>query len=505
MVHLEVFSPEKPPKSVFKEPEPDKKSEPENATSAPTAADPQPAPEGTAATPTTPEEPKDTLPIYHWIDGSDSDGYLEPFYAQDFFKELLSTIDSNKDHKLTANEIKNALADNQKSETMEGLFAKHTSEWAAKSNSQQYGFLDDIKNKMMGLLNQGLAKLNEGEYGPQVWHMHPLLISSRQKDDEMDEKWLKVPLGQVTFNAEGNDKETSRYFTRKAHLPYSGDVVSGTSGITIGRGFDVGSRTAAEVERIFNTIAENTQPIGRNLLQFLKDGAGKKGAAQKKKSTEAGKAQDLRVINHMKTFHSVVPENERCLTRKQQHYLFLYCYEEEKQEVARVTVTNENVYGKLESLDDLDTMLVQMVIDLKYRGDYDGITRPYLQKAFVNNDVDAFKKAMYSEALWRVYLKDKDPLGNVGVSRKTFPVFGNVPPRRYLARMKFLVNDGDLDGPKDHNDIDISVRRALVGADWKKRYSEWEDDRFTEQYKEQANHLAYTLDEKPEVPDDFNV
>ncbi len=47
--------------------------------------------------------------------------------------------------------------------------------------------------------------------------------------------------GQVTFNAEGNDNPRSPFFSRVLHWP------GGASGVTIGRGYDLGSRTFKQV------------------------------------------------------------------------------------------------------------------------------------------------------------------------------------------------------------------------------------------------------------------
>ncbi|MDX2035112.1 MAG: hypothetical protein SFX72_00575 [Isosphaeraceae bacterium] len=53
---------------------------------------------------------------------------------------------------------------------------------------------------------------------------------------------LQVPEGQVTFDAEGNDTDGSPYFSRRVHWP------GGLSGVTIGRGYDMGSRSEADVK-----------------------------------------------------------------------------------------------------------------------------------------------------------------------------------------------------------------------------------------------------------------
>jgi hypothetical protein len=53
---------------------------------------------------------------------------------------------------------------------------------------------------------------------------------------------LDVSQGQITFDAEGNDVSTSQYFSRRAHWPGTAN-----SGVTIGRGYDMGGRGEAVI------------------------------------------------------------------------------------------------------------------------------------------------------------------------------------------------------------------------------------------------------------------
>ncbi|RRZ89861.1 hypothetical protein EGK14_15300 [Erwinia sp. 198] len=53
--------------------------------------------------------------------------------------------------------------------------------------------------------------------------------------------------GLLTFRAEGNNFRGSRYYSRVIHWPGHASACQGdASGVTIGRGFDMGSRTTAE-------------------------------------------------------------------------------------------------------------------------------------------------------------------------------------------------------------------------------------------------------------------
>ncbi|RRZ89864.1 hypothetical protein [Erwinia sp. 198] len=53
--------------------------------------------------------------------------------------------------------------------------------------------------------------------------------------------------GLLTFRAEGNNFRGNRYYSRIIHWPGNASACQGdASGVTIGRGFDMGSRTKAE-------------------------------------------------------------------------------------------------------------------------------------------------------------------------------------------------------------------------------------------------------------------
>lgn len=81
---------------------------------------------------------------------------------------------------------------------------------------------------------------------------------------------LHVSRGQVTFNSEGNDNKNSRYFSRKAHVP------SSSSGITLGRGYDLSKRESDDVYRDLVKAGVN-----KDLARKFSGGAGKSGNAAK--------------------------------------------------------------------------------------------------------------------------------------------------------------------------------------------------------------------------------
>lgn len=63
----------------------------------------------------------------------------------------------------------------------------------------------------------------------------------------------------------------------------------------------------------------------------------------------------------------------------------------------------------------LDPLIQQLLVDLRYRGDYTGRTRRRLQPAVVANDVSLVRQVMQDASLWT-----------------------DVPPDRFQRRVSFL-------------------------------------------------------------------
>lgn len=77
------------------------------------------------------------------------------------------------------------------------------------------------------------------------WLVEVIGLSAEKGVDQLVE-WVKqaqlhVPQGQITFDSEGQDAADSRYFSRMIHWP------GGSSGVTLGRGYDMKDRTEASV------------------------------------------------------------------------------------------------------------------------------------------------------------------------------------------------------------------------------------------------------------------
>jgi hypothetical protein len=82
---------------------------------------------------------------------------------------------------------------------------------------------------------------------------------------------LTVDQGQVTFDSEGNDNPKSPFFSRQLHWP------GGASGVTIGRGYDIGGRSS-------ETVLQDLTASGVDsaTAEKIAAGAGLSGADAKK-------------------------------------------------------------------------------------------------------------------------------------------------------------------------------------------------------------------------------
>ncbi len=70
----------------------------------------------------------------------------------------------------------------------------------------------------------------------EVFHFHPIGLFSQLSPNKKDFR------GKITFDAEGSDDSSSIYFSRVIHWP--GNTLSG---VTLGRGYDMGSRSQSEI------------------------------------------------------------------------------------------------------------------------------------------------------------------------------------------------------------------------------------------------------------------
>ncbi len=182
--------------------------------------------------------------------------------------------------------------------------------------------------------------------------------------------------GVVTWESEG--KEGGMYHSRKLHVPGL------WSGLTIGRGYDMKFKSQSKIASDLTKAGINTK-----LVQALKSASGLHGNTAKQFIID----NDL-----LDAEISVVAQKN----------LFKISYEDEAKEVKRICNSTlvKQEYGETD-WEALNKNIKDMVVDLKFRGDYTGTTRKFLQSSIVDNDLEAFKKEIVKKANWTNVPEDR--------------------------------------------------------------------------------------------------
>lgn len=198
------------------------------------------------------------------------------------------------------------------------------------------------------------------------------VTGKKAEDVAASKNWFSVPRGQLTFDAEGMEKPGSHWHSRVPHVP------GRWSGVTIGRGYDMSQRSKEGI-----TTDLRQAGVAAATANRLAGCAGFKG--QRAKDYVA--AQGL---------------GELSITPEQQYHLFLDTYEELAGDVLRICSKADVVakYGATD-WDALDPILRDMVIDLRYRGDYTPATRTHVQPVLVANSRSRMQRLMENAQYWR--------------------------------------------------------------------------------------------------------
>lgn len=343
---------------------------------------------------------------FHVVEESNAsaDGFLDPEDMPQFFKDLFKKIDKDGNGDIDPAELTDALKNADTRDQWSKLIARHPTEWKFKSDNSKWSRLDKILEVAPKSLMHEKERIDNYVFWEEpavkslmstdlVNHFHPISFVSNFLvfDEDNDLKWLKVENGQLTFNAEGNDLENPadplhQYFSRKVHWPGS------VSGVTIGRGYDLGQRPNPETDLAAVGVAEP-------LFSWLIGAKGLSGAAARNYLNSA--SPEIR-----KTF----------ITRKQQYQLFITVYEFMKSEVIRISGKNTvtTLYGNL-NWDATDPKIQDMAIDLIYRGDYTGDARALIQRHMTDNNLSAFSNVINDQSKW-----------------------SNVPAQRFNDRVDYL-------------------------------------------------------------------
>lgn len=187
-----------------------------------------------------------------------------------------------------------------------------------------------------------------------------------------DADWLTVPRGQLTFDAEGTDEPGSRYFSRRVHWP------GGASGVTIGRGFDMRHRNSHDIREALRAAGV---PLAD--LYYLGRGSGLYG-------TEA------------RIWCGQAPQEAFVLSLEAQHRLFLATYDELASDTDRILRKADVLaaYGRAPAWDRLPPMARDILVDLRYRGDFTPRTRKTVMPPVVSGDMEALAAVMADRDLW---------------------------------------------------------------------------------------------------------
>ena len=175
--------------------------------------------------------------------------------------------------------------------------------------------------------------------------------------------------GRLTWDAEGD--EGGRFHSRRLHVP------DGNSGLTLGRGFDLRTRAASTVQADLANAGVN--PAAAHKIS---------GAAKKWGADASGF-----VVDHDLLDYEISPQIQLKLFEKV--YAFMLG------EITRLSngIDTIRAYGKVD-LNRLDKRIVDVLVDLRYRGDYTPASRKFLQKHVASNDFGKFKAEIAKQSNW---------------------------------------------------------------------------------------------------------
>lgn len=182
---------------------------------------------------------------------------------------------------------------------------------------------------------------------------------------------LTVSFGQITFDAEGKEAR-GPFFSRVMHWP------GGSSGVTLGRGYDMGQRTRLQV------IAELRHAgMSSDEASFFGEAAGLRGeSAARFVRTQMIESPVLSLPAQRKLFEDITtPETLADIRRILA-----------KPDVAAT-------YGSV-SWNDLSPYAQEILFDLRYRGDYTPTTRQAVQPLLVARDDDGLRALMNDIPYW---------------------------------------------------------------------------------------------------------
>ena len=185
----------------------------------------------------------------------------------------------------------------------------------------------------------------------------------------MDNGFSIPERGGLTFDSEG--QEGGPFHSRHLHVPSPG------SGLTIGRGYDMKLRSKSEIR---DDLAEAGVDLA--MAALISQAAGLKGE----------QAQEFIEENDLEDFE---------ITLEQQLKLFEIEYARKETDTRRLATKADvtRAYGATD-WDALHPTIKDVLIDLRFRGDYTPTTRRFLQVCVASNDLEAVAREIGNQANW---------------------------------------------------------------------------------------------------------
>lgn len=194
---------------------------------------------------------------------------------------LNDIADADNDGVLSSQEIRAALTKPWQAQLLGELIARYESEWFW--NKTKWDELDSLlaeeleqPNLIWEAEKQRIEKLSWWEdvadkayvnADGAAWHLQPLTFIGTFNTAAKVEPTIRE--GRITFDAEGNNIPSSPFFSRVIHWP--GNELSG---VTLGRGYDMGFRTESEIHDHMKNAG-----IAHDQATKIAQAYGKKGTA----------------------------------------------------------------------------------------------------------------------------------------------------------------------------------------------------------------------------------
>jgi hypothetical protein len=183
---------------------------------------------------------------------------------------------------------------------------------------------------------------------------------------------LRVRFGQRTFDSEGVETP-GRFFSRRATFPGGNN-----SGVTIGRGYDMGHRAPSQIVRELLRAG-----IPQADAKIFSGAAGLRGSAAERFVRLNKDALPLVSIESQKTLFEEVVTPEII------------------SDIQRIFDKPDTVkaYGR-PVWDDLSPVAQELIFDLRFRGDYTPTTRKRIQRLLVEQDYSGLKEVINDTSYW---------------------------------------------------------------------------------------------------------